>query len=72
MLFDAFEIQLLVEQLDVLGLDHAPIASGPAFSVNRVLLLSNELCYERYTQYKFLCLSSPNNQTLENSGKQHN
>lgn len=43
MLFDAFEIQLLVEQLDVLGLNHAPIASGPVFPVNRVLLLSNEL-----------------------------
>ena len=71
MLFDALEIQLLVEQLYVLGLYHAPVSSGPAFPVNRVLLLSDELYKERFTQYKFLCLSSPSSQTLENSGRQH-
>ena len=50
MLFDALEVELLVEQLDVLGLDHAPISSGPAFPVNSVLLLADELNNQRCTQ----------------------
>lgn len=44
MLFDALEVQLLVEQLDILALYHTPVATDPAFPVNRVLLLSDELC----------------------------
>jgi hypothetical protein len=49
-LLDAAQVQLLVEELDVLVLNHSPLAGLAALAVDRALLLSDELNYGEFTQ----------------------
>ena len=49
-LLDAAQVQLLVEELDALVLNHSPLAGLAAFAVDRAFLLSDELNYEGFTQ----------------------
>jgi hypothetical protein len=42
-LFNSAEVELLMEELDVLEFNHAPLASLAALAIDGALLLSDEL-----------------------------
>jgi hypothetical protein len=61
-----------MKDVDIAVADYGPLAGESVLHIDGVVLLFNKLNKATLTQYRFLSPSSPNSQTFENSGRQHN